>query len=277
MNSQLSIAERVQKAADFLRGHFETPPQFGIVLGTGSGVLAEMIECEHRIDYQQIPNFPQSTAMGHAGSMVCGTLSEQPVIAMNGRFHLYEGHALDDATIAIRVMHALGVKYLFITNASGGINPKFSSGDIMLIQSHIDLMCRVSADASVGAIDGRPELRTDRYDLEMAKLSHACARQNDFVLQAGVYGGLLGPNYETRAEYRMLRRIGADVAGMSTVPEVHVAAKLGLKILGLSVVTNVAKPDVLAETTGQEVIDAAELAAPRVYMIVESVIQHLAG
>ena len=120
-------------------------------------------------------------------------------------------------------------------------------------------------------------MRADRYDPEMADLSHSCARQNDFVLQTGVYGGLLGPNYETRAEYRMLRRIGADVAGMSTVPEVNLAAKLGLRILGLSVVTNVAKPDALSETTGQEVIDAAELAAPRVYQIVRTVIRHFSA
>ena len=277
MNGQLPIAERVQKAAHFLRDRFSSSPQFGIILGTGSGVLAERIQSEHQIGYQQIPDFPVSTAIGHAGSMVCGTLEQQPVIAMNGRFHLYEGHPLDDATIAIRVMHELGVKYLFITNASGGVNPKFKSGDIMLIDSHIDLMCRTSAGTSVAAVQGRPEMRADRYDPEMADLSHSCARQNDFVLQTGVYGGLLGPNYETRAEYRMLRRIGADVAGMSTVPEVNLAAKLGLRILGLSVVTNVAKPDALSETTGQEVIDAAELAAPRVYQIVRTVIRHFSA
>ena len=174
-------------------------------------------------------------------------------------------------------MHELGVKYLFITNASGGVNPKFKSGDIMLIDSHIDLMCRTSAGTSVPVAHGRPGMRADQYDREMAELSRSCARQNDFVLHTGVYGGLLGPNYETRAEYRMLRRIGADVAGMSTVPEVNLAAKLGLRILGLSVVTNVAKPDALSETTGQEVIDAAELAAPRVYQIVRTVIRHFSA
>ena len=272
MNSTPSIDDRAQEAAAYLKEFFDQPPRFGIILGTGSGVLAQRIENVQRIEYQQIPNFPASTAMGHAGEMICGTLESQPVIALNGRFHLYEGHSLDKATLAVRVMKQMGVEFLIVTNASGGVNPKFKSGEIMIINSHLDLMFRSSPLTTAPATEGRPGVRTDAYDHGLAEIAKRCARQNDFVIHSGVYGGMMGPNYETRAEYRMLRRIGVDVAGMSTIPEVNLAAILGMRILGLSIVSNVAKPDVLAETSGQEVIDAAELAAPRVYRIVQQII-----
>ena len=269
------LSQDVESAAEFIGARFSHRPKFGIVLGTGSGVLADKIKTEAVFDYGDIPSFPVSTALGHKGRLIYGTLDDRPVVAMDGRFHLYEGHSVDAATLAIRVMRAIGVEFLFITNASGGINPKFRSGEIMLIQSHIDLMCRISHHSSVNVASERPAMRTDTYDESMVEVAKRCARKNDFVIHDGVYGGLLGPNYETRAEYRMLRRIGADVAGMSTIPEVVVAAKLDMKILGLSVITNVAKPDVLTSTSGQEVIDAAETAAPRIYAIVREIVgQH---
>ena len=270
-----SNSDRATRAAEFIREKFKHRPTFGIILGTGSGVLASRIEPEVELEYSQIPDFPVSTAIGHKGSLVCGLLAENPVVAMNGRFHLYEGHDVDTSTMGVRVMKELGIEVLFITNASGGLNPKFCSGDIMAISSHIDLMCRVSFDSSAQVSMERPDCRSDIYDSELIAIAQTRARANDFVLHVGTYAGLLGPNYETRAEYRMLRRIGADVAGMSTIPEVYVANKLDMRVIGLSVVTNVAKPDVLAETTGQEVIDAAELAAPRIESIVTSIIHTL--
>lgn len=273
MNNVQANEKEARQATEYISSRFNKQPQFGIVLGTGSGVVAEQIQIDLELDYGDIPGFPHSTALGHKGNLICGSLANHPVVAMNGRFHLYEGHHVDRATLPIRVMKQLGIKTLFITNASGGISPGFLSGDIMVISSHIDLMCRTSLASSISSQKERPTGRSDRYDLELIEAAKRCARKNDFVLHVGTYAGLLGPNYETRAEYRMLRRIGADVAGMSTVPEVYVANLMGMRILGLSVVTNVAKPDVLEETSGQEVIDAAELAAPRIYKIVSEIIQ----
>lgn len=265
------LQARTDQAADFIAAQIgDCVPRFGIVLGTGSSVVANDIEIQNEFDYSQIPNFPLSTALGHKGRWIVGKLKNQSVIAMDGRFHLYEGHDLDAATLGIRVMHRLGVQKLAITNASGGINPNFKSGDIMIIDSHIDLMCRWSRASSVAAANQRPSKRVDCYDSEMAQLARQCARANDFEIQNGIYGALLGPNYETRAEYRMLRRIGADVAGMSTVPEVSVACKLEMRVLALSVITNVANPDSLTPTTGEEVIDAAQVAAPRIGQILRS-------
>lgn len=262
------IQQTAAQSADFIRSKFPTKTRFGIILGTGAGKLADEIETEVAIDYGDIPNFPRSTAMGHKGQLVCGNLARTPVIAMQGRFHLYEGYPVDQATLPIHTMHELGVDVLFVSNASGGINPKMSSGDIMLIESHVDFMYRTTPNMVSNPVDGRPTMRSDAYDENLILSAEQTARKNGFAVHRGVYGAMLGPNYETRAEYRFLKKIGADVAGMSTVPEVTVAAKYGMRVLGLSVITNIAKPDVLEATSGQEVIDAAEIAAPNLCSIV---------
>ena len=274
MNAEIDLERNTSVAAKFLQETAPDPVSFGVILGTGSGIVAEKISIDHEIDYGDIPHFPKSTALGHKGSLIFGNLENQKVVAMNGRFHLYEGHTIDSASMAVRVMHRLGVRFLFVTNAAGGLNPKFSSGDVMIIDSHIDLMFRAAKISSVDVEFSRPLLRTDTYDKNLAQHSRSIARSNNFQIQTGVYAGLLGPNYETRAEYRMLRRIGADVAGMSTIPEVNVAAMLGLRVLGLSIVTNVAKPDVLDVTSGQEVVEAAELAAPHIHKIISGCIRN---
>ncbi len=269
------LQANVEAAAQFLRDRLDVQPKFGIILGTGSNLVASEIEADNVFDYQQIPNFPVSTALGHKGRLVIGKFDAQPVVAMDGRFHLYEGHSVDDATLGVRVMQALGVDVLFVTNAAGGLNPKYQSGDIMVIDSFIDLMFRCSPDSSNPVRNQRPTHRVTPGDSELAEIARVCGRANDFPVQTGVYAAMLGPNYETRAEYRMLRRIGADVAGMSTVPEIYVANQLGLQILALSIVTNVAKPDVLDVTSGQEVVDAANSAAPRIATILKEVLGHL--
>jgi purine-nucleoside phosphorylase len=268
------FSKQITAATEFVRGRWPGTPRFGIVLGTGAGRIAQAIETEHQIDYGEIPHFPRSTALGHKGCLVCGQLVGHDVIAMQGRFHLYEGYRIDQATLPIHVMHRLGVGTVFITNASGGVNPKFDSADIMLIESHIDLMLRTSPNI-VGAIEsGRPLMRSDAYDVELIDQAMDCSRKNGFTVHRGIYAAMLGPNYETRAEYRFLRRIGSDVVGMSTVPEVTIAAKYGMRILGMSVITNVAKPDVLESTSGQEVINAAEIAAPHLRTIVANAIEN---
>ena len=269
MSKPRTINEEASTAAQLIAQQLPWKPRFGIILGTGSGVLAEQIQTTLELDYSEIPGFPDSTALGHKGRLVCGTFANQAVVAMNGRFHLYEGHTVDRATLPIRTMKYLGIETLFITNASGGVNPQFKSGDVMAIQSHIDLMFRTSFSSSSDVTQSRPLSRSDQYDRKLILDAAQCARTNNFPLHVGTYAALLGPNYETRAEYRMLRRIGADVAGMSTIPEVYVANRLAIRVLALSTITNVANPDLLAETTGQEVVDAAEKAAPRIFKIVE--------
>lgn len=269
-----SLEASIDKAAQYLRSKWDRVPRYGIVLGTGAGDLAKSIEIEQAIPYPDVPGFPASTALGHKGQFVCGRFADQDVIAMEGRFHLYEGYPVDLATLPIHVMHRLGVEILFISNASGGISPKLVSGQIMTIDSHVDFMFRSTIAMNAEVVGERPSVRSDSaYDAGLIELAQESARRNGFPLHRGVYGSMLGPNYETRAEYRFLRRIGADVAGMSTVPEVAVAAARGMKVLGLSVVTNVAKPDVLESTSGQEVIDAAVTAAPHLTAIVADVIR----
>ena len=277
LNNNASLVDKwADESAKFLKSKWGAEPRFGIVLGTGSGELAEQIDAKLRISYGDIPNFPSSTAMGHAGQLVCGELAGQPIIAMQGRFHLYEGWSVDRATLAIHVMHRLGVNVLFVSNAAGGMNPKMASGDIMLINSHIDFMYRSTPNMCAPPTCDRPSQRSDRYDRDLIDRAKTLARRERFAIHEGTYAALIGPNYETRAEYRFLRRIGADVAGMSTVPEVAVASRYGMRVLGMSIITNIAKPDVLESTSGQEVIDAAKSAAPNFRKIVIDAIENCA-
>ena len=275
MNLPPELAAQIEAATGFISSHWDCSPKFGIILGTGAGELAEAIEAEEKIPYGDVPHFVSSTAIGHKGQFVCGKLAGADVIAMQGRFHLYEGYPVDQATLSVHVMHAMGVEVLFVSNASGGINPSYRSGQIMLIESHIDLMYRSTVAMAPEISNGRPLLLSDCYDRELIDGACETAMDHRFTIQRGVYAGMLGPNYETRAEYRMLRTIGGDVAGMSTVPEVAVAGKYGMRVLGISIVSNVANPDDLAETSGQEVIDAASVAAPQFKAIVIDAIRRI--
>ncbi len=269
-----NFSGQVDAASKFVKQRWQRKTRFGIVLGTGAGQLAQEIDAEQKIDYADVPFFPRSTALGHKGRLVCGQLAGHDVVAMQGRFHLYEGYPVDQATLPIHLMHRLGVDTIFISNASGGINPKFSSADIMLIDSHIDLMFQTSPQMAGEVQFDRPLTRSDTYNQKLIEQAMACGRKNGFAVHRGVYAAMLGPNYETRAEYRFLRRIGSDVVGMSTVPEVTVAARYQMRVLGMSVITNIAKPDVLESTSGQEVIDAAEIAAPNLKTIVINAIEN---
>lgn len=264
---------RVRAGVDLVRGRWNRSPRFGIILGTGAGRLAEEIEAEQTISYRDIPYFPHSTVMGHKGQLLCGKLSGTDVVAMEGRFHLYEGYPVDQSTLGIHVMHALGVEILFVSNASGGINPNYSSGEIMLIESHIDFMYRSTQNMNPTVAQDRPTLLSDAYDHDLIDQARKCARSQGFIVHQGVYAAMLGPNYETRAEYRFLKKVGGDAVGMSTVPEVTVAGRYGMRVLGMSIISNVAKPDMLEATSGQEVIDAAAVAAPNLKAIVVNAIQ----
>lgn len=259
---------KVATARKVLDTKWARQPRFGVILGTGAGEVASQIQTDLEIPYSDIPGFPTSTAVGHKGQFVCGQLDGHDIIAMQGRFHLYEGYTDAQVRLPLELMRAMGVELLFISNAAGGINPMFESGELMVLTSHVDLMFRSWRLPPQQRAVERPHRRADVYDQRLIRQALAHARQNDFVLHRGVYAGLLGPTYETRAEYRFLRKVGADVVGMSTVPEVVFAADLGMTVLAFSIVANVAKPDVLAPTSGQEVVDAAAVAAPRLGSLV---------
>lgn len=268
--------ERIgQETADFIRHRWPFEPRIAIILGTGSGQLAEQITADVILPYHEIPQFPISTATGHKSQLVCGTLAGKKIVAMQGRFHFYEGYSYDAATLPIHVLHQMGVKCLFVTNASGGLNPQFNSGEIMAIESHIDLQFRTSKRFHAPRMHDRSKIYADGYDAKLIEQAVACGRRIGFPVHQGVYAAMLGPNFETRAEYRFLRAIGADAAGMSTVPEVFVAAHYGMRVLGLSIIANVAKPDVLQSTSGQEVIDLAEVAGPQLQAVLMDAVGRL--
>lgn len=272
----LKLAAKIGEAAAVVNQHWSETPRVAIVLGSGLGGLAEEIDTHATIDYADIPNFPKTSAIGHKGRLVCGTLEGVPVIGFQGRFHLYEGHSAQDASLPLRLAHALGAELLIVTNAAGGVNPAFAVGDVMLIEDQINLMF---ANPLVGINDDNlgprfPDM-SGPYDAELMEVAASTARGGDFVLNRGVYLAMLGPTYETRAEYRMARHLGADAVGMSTVPEVVAARHADMRVLGLTTITNVGSPDAPSETSGHEVIDVAQTAAPKLTAIIRGVMNSL--
>ena len=270
------LVHQVEEAASFIRQRWSVAPRMGIILGTGLGNFAREIDAEAVIPYGEIPHFPRSTAIGHAGQLVCGRLRGLPVVTMEGRFHIYEGYPAWQITLPVRAMHALGAEMLVVSNAAGGVNPYFRTGDVMAIEDHINLM---GANPLIGptndALGDRFPDMSCPYDLDLIEQAQSIARREDFVCHRGVYVALTGPNYETRAEYRFLRKIGGDVIGMSTVPEVIVAHQLRLRVLALSTVTNVCLPDALGETDGVEVVAAATQAERKLRAIVLGIAEQL--
>ena len=266
------LRAQIDEAVSAICNQWPHRPTAGIILGTGSGELAKHITVQAIFDYKNIPHFPRATAMGHQGQLVCGTLAGVPVMAMEGRFHLYEGYSPQQVTLPVRMMQALGIEQLIISNASGGLNPKFSPGDIMIVEDHINLMWN---NPLVGSNDDSwgprfPDMCRP-YDTKLIERALSIARSNHFVAHPGVYLGLTGPNYETRAEYRFLRQLG-DSVGMSTVPEVLVAAHAGIRVLALSTVTNMCLPDKLSPTSGEDVISIAASVEPKLRAIVSGVL-----
>ena len=283
----IRFPERALEAANDVRRRWPKRPRVGLILGTGLGGLAEAIDAEAQIPYDVIAGFPRSTALSHRGQLVCGDLAGVPVVAMEGRCHLYEGYSLDDLTLPVHTLQALGIQLLVLSNASGGLNPRFCSGDVVIIEDHIDLMFRVGADrapadfATFSFTATEPTGTTGRtarprmYCPELIDAALRVARRENFAAHRGVYVAMTGPNYETRAEYRFLRRIGGDVVGMSTVPEAAAAAACGLRTLALSIVTNVARPDIPTQTNAADVVRAAESAERHARRIVMDIVGDL--
>jgi purine-nucleoside phosphorylase len=267
------LYEKIEAAAAFIRKAWKGTPHAGIILGTGLGSLVKHIQEEASLEYEEIPHFPRSTAISHRGRMVCGKLAGLPVVAMEGRVHMYEGVPLEQITLPVRVMKALGAKLLVVSNACGGMNPYYQCGDIMLIDDHINLM---GANPLIGVNDDRlgprfPDM-CEPYDHGLIDRALEVARRENFVAHRGVFVAVPGPNLETRAEYRFLRMIGADVVGMSTVPEVIVAVHCGLKVVGFSVVTDMCLPDALEPADVAKIIATANSAEPKLTKLVLGVL-----
>ena len=268
--------DHVQEATTAVRTRWSRTPRVGIVLGTGLGALAQEIDAEAIIPYPEIPHFPRSTVESHKGQLVCGTLAGQGVVAMEGRFHLYEGYTAAQVTFPVRVMKELGCRYLFVSNACGGLNPLFRKGDLMVIEDHINLL---GHNPLIGPNDERlgprfPDM-IEPYDRALQELAMQAALEENIAARRGVYVAVTGPNLETRAEYRFLRTIGADVVGMSTIPEVIVAVHCGLRTLGFSIVTDMCLPDALKPVSIEEIIAVANEAELKLRTIVRRVMERL--
>jgi purine-nucleoside phosphorylase len=271
----LELYAQIEEAAAAIRDRWQETPRAGVILGTGLGNLAAEIEDAVAVDYGKVPHFLKSTATSHRGRLVCGRLGGVPVIAMEGRFHQYEGYPLRQITLPVRVMKALGAELLVVSQAVGGMNPLYRPGDVMIIDDHINLM---GDNPLVGVNDDRlgprfPDMSAP-YDPELIEAGLAVARRHDFAAHRGVTVAVTGPNLETRAEYRFLRLIGADVVGMSTVPEVIVAVHSGLKVFGLSVVTDMCLPDALKPANVEEIIAVANSAQPKLRALVMGVLEY---
>ncbi len=265
-----------QACADVVRSRWSHTPVAAIVLGTGLGGLAERIQVDQTIPYAELPGFPLSTVESHAGRLLCGTLAGRPVVAMQGRFHRYEGYSLQQATFPVRVLRALGAPTLVVSNACGGMHPLWNAGDIMLIADHINLL---GDSPLVGPNDDAlgprfPDMSAP-YDEELRGLARNFAASNRIVLREGVYAAVVGPNLETRAEYRMLRTMGADVVGMSTVPEVIVAVHAGMRVVGLSIITDQCLPDALLPARLEDILAVASGAEPALTTIVQGIVEQL--
>jgi purine-nucleoside phosphorylase len=270
------LYDQVQAATRAIQARWNGQPRVGIILGTGLGGLVEDVAAEAAIPYQAIPHFPHSTAPTHAGRLVCGRLAGKPVVAMEGRFHLYEGYSLDEITLPVRVMKALGCEVLIVSNACGGMNPQWRKGDLMLVEDHINLM---GDNPLIGPNDDRlgdrfPDMCRP-YDPELLALAQRLALEEKVRCHTGVFVAVPGPNLETRAEYRFLRGIGADVVGMSTVPEVIVGVHSKLRILGLSVITDMCLPDALEPAKLEEIIAVANEAEKKLRVLVRRVVGEL--
>lgn len=286
---EIYTREQIEEAADVIRQRTEVVPTVGLITGSGLAGLADEVAEATRIDYDDIPHFPHSTVVGHPGELIIGTLAGSPAVIQHGRVHFYEGYSMQRVTFPIRVMRALGVETLIVTNAAGGLNPSFSAGDIMLIRDHINLTGLTGFNPLRGPNDPelgpRFPLMAGAYSPRLRRLAQAVAQEQGIPLQSGVYAGLAGPTFETPAELRFLQLIGADAVGMSTTPEVTVARHSGMRVLGFSIISNLALPDeieaaVEAQDEGvaevhEEVLEAGRQAVPRLQALIRGVLGRL--
>jgi purine-nucleoside phosphorylase len=271
-----TLFDKIQETKQYIQSKYATTPTIGVVLGSGLGDLASKITVECELSYKDIPNFPVSTVEGHAGKLIFGQLGGKATVLMSGRFHYYEGYDMQQVTFPIRVMRALGVAHLFVSNAAGGMNKNYKVGDIVIIRDHINLFpehpLRGKNDDRLGV--RFPDM-SEPYNLNTIALAEKMAKEQQLPVQTGVYIGLQGPTFETRAEYKWLHIIGGDLVGMSTVPEVIVAIHSGMKVFGASIVTDLGIRDEMNTITHEEVLQAANEAAPKLANLVEGIVASL--
>ncbi len=270
------LKQMINEAVSFIRTKTKESPKLGIILGTGLGGLAKAVKREVEIPYDQIPHFPISTVESHAGKLLIGTVGGKRVVAMEGRFHLYEGYTLKQVTFPVRVMKALGIETLIVSNAAGGLNPQFNKGDIVLMTDHINFQ---GDNPLIGKNDDSMGTRFpdmfNAYDMELRNLAIQTSIDEKIPIQKGVYVGVSGPTLETAAEYRMMRVLGGDLVGMSTVPEVIVARHQGTKVLGFSVVTDMGLPDAMEACSHQKIVAVAEVAGPKLSRLIEKIVERM--
>jgi len=272
------VTTRLPEALAAVRAHTDMVPGLAIILGTGLGRLAQEIEDAVSVPYQEIPHFPLSTVESHSGRLIFGVLEGRRVVAMQGRFHRYEGYTLQEVTFPVRVLKLLGAEVLMVSNACGGMNPLWSPGDLVLLDDHINLLGdNPLIGPNLAELGPRfPDL-SEPYDRELQRLAEEAALAERIVLRRGVYVAVTGPNLETRAEYRMLRALGADVVGMSTVPEVIVARHMAMRVLGISIITDACLPDALEPASVEKIIATAMSAEPKLTALIRAVVRRLGG
>ncbi len=271
------MLEKFKKTAQFIKSKITYEPEIGIILGSGLGGLGDRISDKIAIPYSEIPDFPVSTVEGHSGKLIFGKLGDKQVVAMQGRFHFYEGYGMKEVTFPVRVMKFLGVKNLIVSNAAGGLNPKFKQGDLMIITDHINFFPEHPLRGkNLNELGVRFPDMSKVYHPDFVKLAEQIAKENNISVQKGIYIGSSGPTLETKAEYRLFRIFGADATGMSTVPEVIVAHHQGMKVFGMSVITNVSEPeDPNTETTHEEVQNVAGDVEPNMTKIITELINRM--
>ena len=272
----LSMLKKIKETVEYLETKILNKPEIGIILGTGLGGLVNEIDIQHTIPYEFIPNFPVSTVEGHHGQLLSGTMSGKNIIALQGRFHYYEGYTMQEITFPVSVMKFLGINILILSNASGGVNPEFEIGDLMVIEDHINLM---KNNPLIGQNEEEIGTRfpdmSNAYDPELIRMAFKVAEKHGLKLQKGVYAAVSGPTFETPAEYKYIRIIGADAVGMSTVPEVISARHMGLKCFAFSVISDLGVPGKIVEITHRDVIQAACSVEPKMTKIIKEMIARL--
>ncbi|NOU97630.1 purine-nucleoside phosphorylase [Paenibacillus sp. LMG 31456] len=271
-----SVLNHIKEAAAYIRAQYGATPEIGMILGSGLGVIADLVEQPTVIAYKDIPNFPVSTVEGHAGELLLGTIHGKQVLLMKGRFHLYEGYGVDVVSFPVRVMKELGVKKLIVTNAAGGVNTSYEVGDLMLIKDHINFtFCNPLIGPNFNELGVRFPDMSEAYSRGLRKTAHEVASEQGIKLQEGVYIGLLGPCYETPAEIRMVRTLGADAVGMSTVAEVVVARHAGIEVLGFSCITNMAAGILDQPLSHAEVMETTERVKPKFLKLILGIVAKL--
>lgn len=270
------MLEQIKETAAYIKGKISIEPEIGIILGTGLGGLVKEITIKHTIPYEEIPNFPVSTVEGHSGKLIFGELGGKQVVAMQGRFHYYEGYTLQQVTFPVRVMKFLGIQKLFVSNASGGVNPNFEIGDLMIINDHINLFpSNPLIGKNIAELGPRFPDMSDAYNKDLIDKAKAVAAANGIKTQEGVYAGLTGPTFETPAEYKYVFNIGADAVGMSTVPEVIVARHMSIPCFAMSIITDLGVPGKIVQVTHEEVQHVAALAEKKMTLIMKELIKQL--